>query len=126
MNNNLPELQYLNFVPNSSDYVSQVSVHAGTIPDRVGEEFSQLQTESLHNGRPLCGIFADEMIQNVVTRIYNYQLDYIRLDGNESPTYIRNLRATVIPDIRPNLKIIKRLHAEDVAAAYTDCVDYIL
>jgi phosphoribosylanthranilate isomerase len=44
-------------------------------------------------------------------------LDYIQLHGNETPTYIDNLKRTLIPDILPDVKIIKAIsirEADDV------------
>ena len=55
------------------------------------------------------------MPQNVVTHAYNYKLDYIQLHGNESPIYIDNLKNTLVPDILPNIKIIKALSINEEA-----------
>ena len=64
------------------------------------------------------GVFVDDMPQNIVTRVYNYSLDYVQLHGNESPVMIDNLRRTLDPDILPGVKIIKTLSVgkrEDVS-----------
>ena len=61
------------------------------------------------------GVFVDEMPQNIVTHAYNYKLDYIQLHGNESPIYIDNLKNTLVPDILPNIKIIKALSINEEA-----------
>jgi phosphoribosylanthranilate isomerase len=55
------------------------------------------------------------MPQNIVTRVYNYSLDYVQLHGNESAVMIENLKRTLIPDIAPDIKIIKALsiHEKD-------------
>ena len=63
------------------------------------------------------GVFVDDMPQNIVTRVYNYKLDYIQLHGNEPRETLENLRATIVPDINPNIKIIKAISvssAEDI------------
>ena len=49
------------------------------------------------------------MPQNIVTRVYNYNLDYVQLHGNEQPVMLDNLRRTLDPDIHPGIKIIKAI-----------------
>ena len=96
------------FYPPSPRYVQQFSSGAGIIPDYAPDM-----------GRtPLrVGVFVDDMPQNIVTRVYNYKLDYIQLHGNEPRETLENLRATIDPDIKPNIKIIKAISvssAEDI------------
>ena len=55
------------------------------------------------------------MPQNIITRIYNYDLDYVQLKGDENPVMIDNLRRSVDPDIRRGIKIIKSLNNLDIA-----------
>ena len=87
--------------------------HAGIIPDRAS--LSPLAT----NNSPLkVGVFVDEMAQNIITRVVNFQLDLIQLHGHETA------------DIRP-VKVIKAISVssrDDIAAYkdYADCVDYFL
>ncbi len=81
------------------------------------------------NGPLRVGVFADEMAQNIITRIYNYDIDMVQFDGNEPPVYIENLRRTIVPDIRPRLLVCKTIHvagSSDLAecAHYADCVDF--
>ena len=61
------------------------------------------------------GVFVDEMPQTIVTRVYNYSLDYIQLHGDETPTLIDNLRSTLVPDIVPEIKFIKAFGISTVA-----------
>ena len=104
--------------------VTRIPSHAGIIPDRAS--LSPLAT----NNSPLkVGVFVDEMAQNIITRVVNFQLDLIQLHGHETPTLIRNLRRT-LADIRP-VKVIKAISVssrDDIAAYkdYADCVDYFL
>ena len=49
------------------------------------------------------------MPQNIITRVYNYGLDYIQLHGDESPVMIDNLRRSLVPDIVSSIKIIKAI-----------------
>jgi len=63
------------------------------------------------------GVFVNDMPQNIITAVYNYHLDYVQLHGDESPVMIDNLRRTLVPDIVPEIKIIKAISvssAEDL------------
>ncbi len=116
---NIIALQQLNvdimgliFWKKSSRYIKSINVNAGTIPD-----LPCMPTDQTQRKLKRAGVFVDEMIQTIITDVYNYNLDYIQLHGNESPTYIDNLKRTLIPDIQPNIKIIKALgirEADDI------------
>lgn len=93
------------FWPKSPRYVQSISTNAGIIPDLKNPAIKDISNPDAS----YVGVFVDEMPQNVVTHAYNYKLDYIQLHGNESPIYIDNLRKTLVPDILPNVKIIKAL-----------------
>ena len=104
--------------------VTMIPSQAGIIPDRAS--LSPLATK---NSPLKVGVFVDEMAQNIITRVVNFQLDIIQLHGHETPTLIRNLRRT-LADIRP-VKVIKAISVssrDDIAAYkdYADCVDYFL
>ncbi|MBQ8047231.1 MAG: phosphoribosylanthranilate isomerase [Prevotella sp.] len=123
------------FYPDSPRYVPMISSKAGIIPD-----YSNLSSPSslYHQGdkrmekRPAkVGVFVDDMPQNIVTRVYNYDLDYVQLHGEESPVMIENLRRTLDPDIHPGIKIMKALSIsseEDLQKAqmYEGLVDMLL
>ena len=107
--------------------VTMIPTYAGIIPDRSSIHNSQL---TIHNFRRV-GVFVDEMAQNIVTRVVNFQLDMVQFHGHETPTLIRNLRRTLDPDIRPGIQFIKAISVggrDDVATykTYEDCVDYFL
>ena len=110
------------FYPPSPRYVQQFSSGAGIIPDYAPDM----------GKTPLrVGVFVDEMPQNIVTRVYNYKLDYIQLHGNEPRETLENLRATIDPDIKPKIKIIKAISvssAEDIKKykEYAGAVDLFL
>ncbi len=55
------------------------------------------------------GVFVDASAQNIITHIVDFRLDAIQLHSSETPTAIHNLKATVIPDICPQLKIFKAI-----------------
>ena len=124
------------FYAQSPRNVTMIPTNAGIIPDRANAQctLSDVQYKRV-------GVFVDEMAQNIVTRVVNFRLDAVQLHGNESPTLIRNLRATlttsptpagadasVCPPIAPGLQIWKAISigtADDLALCkkYEDCVD---
>ena len=106
------DLLGFDFRPESPRFVRMVSSLAGTIPDYSEEQVRQKKNLSESPSQPLrqparVGVFADDMPQSIVTRVYNYQLDFVQLNGNESRVMIENLKRTLIPDIAPDIKIIK-------------------
>ena len=122
----------LDFRPESGRYVSQIPSCAGIIPD-----YSSLSSLSQHNlsGREkkalLCGVFADDMPQNIVTRVVNFGLDIVQLNGDENEVMIDNLRRTLDPDIHAGIRIMKRIAVtcrEDMELYkdFADSVDYFL
>ena len=118
---NIAELQKLDidfmgfiFWPKSPRYVQQIPSRAGLIPDLPSLDGERIKKRETHDKRILTvGVFVDDMPQNIVTRVYNYHLDYVQLHGSESAVMIDNLRRTLIPDIAPNIKIIKALSIKD-------------
>lgn len=77
------------------------------------------------------GVFVNDMPQNIITAVYNYHLSYVQLHGDESPVMIDNLRRTLVPDIVPQIKIIKAIsvsNAEDLKCCeqYEGHVDLFL
>ena len=77
--------------------------------------------EAVHGGEAaipkFVGVFVNDMPQNIVTAVYNYHLSYVQLHGDESTVMIDNLRRTLVPDIVPQIKIIKAISvssAEDL------------
>lgn len=116
-------IKKLDFTPDSDSPVTMESTHAGIIPDRAQSDTAIADAPTMR-----IGIFRDEMPQNIITRVVNYQLDAVQLIGHESPTVIRNLRRTLDPDIRPGILFIKQVSVNTPAdcAAYQDCVDYFV
>lgn len=115
------------FYKESPRYVSQIRSRAGIIPD-----YSSLENSNEAVARTKrVGVFVDDMPQNIVTRIVNYNLDAVQLHGEESSIMIDNLRHTVDPDIHRGIKIIKAIgiETEDDLEQYKDFeghVDYFL
>lgn len=122
------------FYPKSPRFVQMISSKAGIIPD-YSEERIELamarKTAETQKQPARVGVFVDDMPQNIVTRVYNYRLDYIQMHGNEPRETIENLRATIDPDIKPNIRIIKAISvssAEDIQKykEYAGAVDLFL
>lgn len=114
------------FYPKSPRYVQMISSRAGIIPDYSEERIQQASkfsagepndgNEALANVKQPArvGVFVDDMPQNIVTRVYNYNLDYIQLHGYEPRETCENLRATIDPDIKKDIKIIKAISVSTV------------
>ena len=124
------------FSEQSPRNVTMIPTHAGIIPDRGPEDMTELdKRDSLRCRRvKRVGVFTDEMAQNIITRVVNFRLDAVQLNGQEPPTLIRNLRATLTTSpggsgaIAPDIKIWKGLQVETAddlkrCADYEDCVD---
>lgn len=102
------------FWPNSPRYVRMISSQAGIIPDysveRLNKGRGKVETSTDKVVLPKrVGVFVDDMPQSIVTRVFNYDLDYVQLHGEESRVMIENLRRTLEPDIKQGVKIIKAL-----------------
>ena len=115
------------FYPKSPRYVEMQSSHAGIIPDYAKEDINIKSSKSPAR----VGVFVDDMVQNIVTRVVNYHLDYVQLHGNEPRTMCENLRLTLDPDIRPGIKIIKAISVSDASdiqkyKEYVGAVDLFL
>ena len=127
------------FYPKSPRYVEMQSSHAGIIPDYAKENIgasdssgSSSESVSTSSKTPArVGVFVDDMVQNIVTRVVNYHLDYVQLHGNEPREMCENLRLTLDPDIRPGIKIIKAISVSDASdiqkyKEYVGAVDLFL
>lgn len=115
------------FYPKSPRYVEMQSSHAGIIPDYAKEDISIDSSKTPAR----VGVFVDDMVQNIVTRVVNYHLDYVQLHGNEPREMCENLRSTLDPDIRPGIKIIKAISVSDASdiqkyKEYVGAVDLFL
>ncbi|PTL33044.1 N-(5'-phosphoribosyl)anthranilate isomerase [Prevotella sp. oral taxon 376] len=124
------------FWPQSPRYVQMISAQAGIIPDYSEERLRRSQgeygaTADSKTQPKRVGVFVDDMPQNIVTRVFNYSLDYIQLHGDEPRETCENLRLTLDPDIRPGIKIIKTIRVSGVGdfkkcRAYRGAVDMFL
>lgn len=97
----------LDFNPKSPRYVNMINSGSGTIPDKADKDM--VRNGDGNKKAKFAGVFTDDLPQNIITRVYNFKLDYVQLNGEETPEMIENLKATVVPDIKKDLKIIKTL-----------------
>lgn len=111
------------FSKSGQGYASLSPSCSGTLPDYVGRDMS-MACSSISKGVGKVGVFGDEMPQNIITMAYNYKLDCIRLDGDETAVMIDNLRSTLDPDICPGIKFIKTIRIESVDDL-NECDDYM-
>lgn len=125
----------LDFNVHSLNYVPLVNSYAGIIPDYAVDFYKRMKTGDVHKpeskGFAFVGAFENNMMQEVVMRIYNHQLDYVELRGAESPVFIENLRNSVVPDIRKNLHVLKKMPISSVDdfllfSSYEKVVDYFI
>lgn len=103
------------FRPQSERFVRMISSRAGIIPDYSEQRWKNPDSRSWPAGKKTVGVFADDMPQNIITRIYNYRLDAVQLDGDETAVMIANLRRSVVPDIAPAVTVIKTLRVSEAA-----------
>lgn len=108
----------LHFYEESPANVLMLPTYAGIIPDR-----GSLTLADIKNQPKRVGVFKDEMPQNIITRVVNFNLDIIQLTGHESPIIIRNLRSTIKPDIKTNIEVWKAL--DPTTESYSEYEDYV-
>jgi len=123
----------LDFRPQSERYVQMISSMAGIIPDYSRSRLDRMRGKVAPEAAPATatpmapmriGVFADDMPQSIIARIYNFELGGVQLQGDESATMIDNLRSSVVPDIAPSLMVIKTLTIT-TAAHLEQCRQYI-
>ena len=129
------------FYPQSPRFVPMIRARAGIIPDYSAERLAHLAPQagdaptaaSEREGKTArrVGVFVDDMPQNIITRVYNFGLDYVQLHGDEPRETCENLRRTLDPDIRPGIGIIKAISISkpedlDRCEAYEGAVDMFL
>ncbi|MBQ6064573.1 MAG: phosphoribosylanthranilate isomerase [Prevotella sp.] len=121
------------FWPQSPRFVRMISSQAGIIPDYSLERLKKGQgkDDSPANRIKRVGVFVDDMPQSIITRVYNYDLDYVQLHGEESRVMIENFRRSVDPDIKAGIKVIKTISVEkpedvDKYKEYVGVVDLFL
>ena len=110
------------FQQQSPRYVKMIPSGSGIMPDRP-----MLSSLKVKQTPKKVGVFIDPMAQDVITRVYTFNLDIVQLNGKETPTLLRNLRRT----LDNNVKLMKTISvgcSADIAIYkdYADCADYFL
>lgn len=74
------------------------------------------------------GVFVDADMEEVKQKVEEYDLNIIQLHGQESPTYIRQLRSLCSDHVAAIIKAFNIATAEDLAQteSYKGIVDYFL
>ena len=112
------------FRKDAANPLKMTSTNTGIIPDILKDNESSASEFRI-------GIFADDMAQNIITRVVIYNLNAVVFAGNESPTIIRNLRQTIVPNIKKNIMFIKIIHNKDadnkaLCKVYEECTEHLL
>lgn len=120
-------MQGFDFYESSMQYVPLINSLTGTLPDYTRDFLQKNSEQNEHSlpDRKVCwvGVFCNNMVQDVVTRIYNHDLDYVELQGEESNVFIENLKRSVVPDIHPRLNVIKKMPISS-AEDFLCCKEY--
>ncbi len=121
------------FWPKSPRYVQMVPSLTGTLPDSANESNVPQGCNEASGAKKVkrVGVFVNDSAQNIITRVVNFKLDIVQLHGDENPTFIRNVRATLAGGICPDIKFIKAISVENAddfgkCAEYEGVVDYFL
>ncbi len=113
------------FWPKSPRYVQMVPSLTGTMPDYASENsLPDAKNGAKGSGETkFVGVFVNDSAQNIITRVVNFKLDLVQLHGDESPTFIRNVRSTIVGGINPSIKFIKAISVEN-ADDFSKCDEY--
>ena len=111
------EMIGMEFRENMAKHISNIITPAGTTIDKPffrlveKEDTASYLGNSIEKlpGKKYVGVFANQSPQHLISCAYNYNFDFIQLNGSETDTYLQNFRKSVIPDILPEIKIIKTL-----------------
>ncbi|MFC2475339.1 MAG: phosphoribosylanthranilate isomerase, partial [Prevotella sp.] len=107
------DMMGFDFYPSSERFVQMISSQAGIVPDFSPERLKKA-TRPEETGNAMVpkrisrvGVFVDDMPQSIISRVYNYSLDFVQLNGDESEVMIDNLKRSLVPDLVPEIKVIK-------------------
>ena len=87
--------------------VDMLRIPTGMMPDSSGK----MGNSAIGRCKKV-GVFVDANPQYIITRVIQFGLDAIQLHGHEMPTMIRNLKATLVPDLKKKITIIKAISIE--------------
>ena len=131
------DMMGFDFYPSSERFVQMISSQAGIVPDFSPERLKKA-TRPEETGNTMVpkrisrvGVFVDDMPQSIISRVYNYSLDFVQLNGDESEVMIDNLKRSLVPDLVPEIKVIKAFDICSTAdfvrcSVFESCTDLFL
>lgn len=131
------DMMGFDFYPSSERFVQMISSQAGIVPDFSPERLKKA-TRPGETGNTMVpkrisrvGVFVDDMPQSIISRVYNYSLDFVQLNGDESEVMIDNLKRSLVPDLVPEIKVIKAFDICSTAdfarcSVFESCTDLFL
>ena len=131
------DMMGFDFYPSSERFVQMISSQAGIVPDFSPERLKKA-TRPGETGNTMVpkrisrvGVFIDDMPQSIISRVYNYSLDFVQLNGDESEVMIDNLKRSLVPDLVPEIKVIKAFDICSTAdfarcSVFESCTDLFL
>ena len=131
------DMMGFDFYPSSERFVQMISSQAGIVPDFSPERLKKA-TRPEETGNAMVpkrisrvGVFVDDMPQSIISRVYNYSLDFVQLNGDESEVMIDNLKRSLVPDLVPEIKVIKAFDICSTAdfarcSVFESCTDLFL
>lgn len=131
------DMMGFDFYPASKRFVQMISSQAGIIPDFSPERLKKAAKPNSTGNAMVpkrisrVGVFVDDMPQSIISRVYNYSLEYVQLNGDENEVMIDNLKRSLVPDLVPEIKVIKTLNIntpDDFVRCdvFAGCVDLFL
>lgn len=123
----------LNFISGTPDCLQTIPTGVGCMPDTAPHIHPNDGEDTLCAlSRPkIIGVFDSEMAQSIIARIHLFHLDGIQFQGEISTILLDNLRRTLVPDICPEIMIVKYLSGdclqmEKQCDKYKECADAFL
>ncbi len=131
MNSGCVHCVCLNFISDSPECIQTVSTGVGCMPDAAPRIHLGNGADVFYKRPQFVGMFDNEMAQSIIARIQLFHLDGIQFQGDASPILLDNLRRTLVPDICPEMAIMKYVSGdpqqmEAQCRKYGECVDAFL
>lgn len=114
------------FMANDPREMKMIPSLVGFLPDYTREQIERRKGELLlpsPEKMQRIGIFKNDMPQNIITRVYNFELNTVQLEGDEDTVCIDNLRRTIVPDIHTDIHFIKTVSIAS-AADFKACTPF--
>lgn len=106
------------FIKSHPEHLYLYNSKQGTIPDFSEEKYQEMmghQVKGLnHTTKGRIGIFHKPTIQIIMTVVFNFNVDYIQINGDKNPIFFENLLRTLKPDFKSDIKLIKGIQISDI------------